>query len=68
MRNTNKPPYSATDVDYAPKKAPTKKQLQGLIYRAYGLTQEKIAQTMGISRSTVRDHLNGLRKRGISPP
>ena len=68
MRNTNKPPYSATDVDYAPKKAPTKKQLQVLIYRAYGLTQEKIAETMGVSRRTVRTHLERLRKRGISPP
>tara|TARA_R110002020_G_scaffold299368_1_gene515045 strand:- start:841 stop:1047 length:207 start_codon:yes stop_codon:yes gene_type:complete len=68
MRNTNKPPYANTDVDYANKKAPTKKQLQVLWYRACNLTQEKIAEIMGVSRRSIRQHIDALKKRGISPP
>ena len=68
MRNTNKPPYAATDLPYAPKGRPTVKQIEVLIHRTYGLTQEKIAEIMGVSRSTVRGHIRALKKRGIEVP
>jgi len=68
MRNTNKPPYAVTEIPYAPKKPPTKKQVEVLILLSWGLTQEKIAEIMEISRSTVRDHIKALKKRGLYPP
>jgi len=68
MRNTNKPPYAATDIDYNPKNPPTVKQVMVLIFRSWGWTQEKIAEIMDISRSTVRDHIKALKKRGLYPP
>jgi len=67
-RNTNKPPYAVTDLPYAPKRRPTVKQIEVLIHRADGLTQEKVAEIMGVSRSTVRDHIRALKKRGIDCP
>tara|TARA_R100000808_G_scaffold7129_2_gene21039 strand:+ start:841 stop:1047 length:207 start_codon:yes stop_codon:yes gene_type:complete len=68
MRNTNKPPYAGTEIPYAPKKPPTKKQVEVLILRCWGLTQEKIAEKMGISRSTVQKRIMALRKKGIDVP
>jgi DNA-binding NarL/FixJ family response regulator len=65
MRNTNKPPYAATEI---PKKQPTVKQLQVLILRSRGLTQEKIAEQLSVSRSTVKQRIRALRERGINVP
>ncbi|MBH31071.1 MAG: hypothetical protein CMG71_03660 [Candidatus Marinimicrobia bacterium] len=57
-----------TDEPYAPKRRPTVKQIEVLIHRADGLTQEKIAEIMGVSRRTIRQHINALKKRGIEVP
>jgi predicted ArsR family transcriptional regulator len=67
MRNTNKPPYAATDIDYNLKNPPTKKQIEVLIWRCWGLTQDKIAEKLGVSRSMVRLHIKALKKRGLYP-
>ena len=68
MRNTNKPPYAATDIDYNPKNPPTVKQIEVLIWRCLGLTQDKIGEKLGISRSTVQKRIMALRKKGIDVP
>ena len=67
MRNTNKPPYAATDIDYSPKNPPTVKQVMVLIFRSWGWTEEKIAEELGVSRRTVRGHIKALKKRGLYP-
>jgi|TARA_R100001530_G_scaffold124486_1_gene92731 DNA-binding NarL/FixJ family response regulator len=68
MRNTNKPPYAATDIPYAPKRRLTRKQFDVLWDRCCGGTQAQIAEKMGISRRAVRNHITRIRKRGIECP
>ncbi len=65
MRNTNKPPYAATEI---PKKRLTPKQLEVFIYRIEGWTQQKISDYLDISRSAVQGHMRAIRKKGFNLP
>ena len=62
-RNTNKSPYATTDIPYAPKSPITIKQVQVLLLQKKGYSQRAMAKAMGVSRRTIRQHINALKKR-----
>ena len=65
MRNTNKPPYAATEIS---KKPPTTKQLEVFNLRLQGWTEARIAAHIGKSRSAVQNRIRLLRNKGYNVP